>query len=960
MGLRSLCVFVLVFIRLIEAGKESFIVTFQKGITNIDRNVDNQWMEYTDDIPMIQDFTACHWMNTKYFSKELMPVWSYCMIKDESKTNDTVCLQISFIPESKSANRDLKTEIFMPWYRIRGQMNKAIHIPITPFRHRAWNHVCWVYDSHNQCHNIFYNGVDVGKECDDPKKIRKWTSIPGSKYLSMHSFVIGQEQDEVGTYKFDYRQTINGDITEVNIWSRLLSKEIISAIADCRSFKNGDIISWAFDKFSFNNVTGEKVQDLSTLCKEEKTIIISTQKQTFKKARDICQIHGGRLVVPKSKEENDEVIQLLSKHERSCLVQESCVSESRMNNWDCYMDEPVTWIGLKQKGTMWFELDKPQIGINIENLNYTNWDTSGTASGWGDAECAYMKGNGEWRYGTGQKCNSVVLKLCPICYVYGTPVFTFKGFDGVKWIDWNYYMVSNNLGEVEHFDGYKNAKMQKEKGMWKMYPKLPNKLNQNVVLLTNLSLYPMGRFEWHQYGIGESSERAKRVLISFSQCQYDTKFTCSSGHCIDKSKRCDHVKDCNDGSDEKNCSRVLIPLEYSSTKPPENFKSNPVSLKTRINILSIDSIDTQNMVVVLTLEIRVRWIDQRLTYNNLVEKKTNFIPAKAANKIWLPLENVIFVDSVVGEMHKDVTKEVAVRASNANGTNADNSYEDVFYNGTNNELEMTQIFKVPFKCVFDLYNFPFDEENCIFSLKMRRVEKLTTILVKDEPPTIYQGPETIHQFKIGKRTSSTNHTKENSTFSFTIELKRNYMHQMFATYFPTFLLWLLTYATLYIDVDDFDNRFQGSVTAMLVLAALLNSITNSLPRTSYLKLIDLWFFWHTIAIFSVIMFHILLAKVHKSDHYRIYEKGFAANGFVENNSREKNGADDMGSELGSEIGKKDEKGTKNPKEKGCCPSQLFTRIQFNRAAIITLPIISIVFYAYYFIFTTKHHSSRVL
>ena len=54
-------------------------------------------------------------------------------------------------------------------------MNKAVHIPITPYRHRSWNHVCWAYDSHNQCHSIFYNGVDVGQECDDSASIKKWT-----------------------------------------------------------------------------------------------------------------------------------------------------------------------------------------------------------------------------------------------------------------------------------------------------------------------------------------------------------------------------------------------------------------------------------------------------------------------------------------------------------------------------------------------------------------------------------------------------------------------------------------------------------------------------------------------------------------------------------------------------------------------------------------------------------------
>ena len=181
------------------------------------------------------------------------------------------------------------------------------------------------------------------------------------------------------------------------------------------------------------------------------------------------------------------------------------------------------------------------------------------------------------------------------------------------------------------------------------------------------------------------------------------------------------------------------------------------------------------------------------------------------------------------------------------------------------------------------------------------------------------------------------------------------MHQILASFFPTFLLWLLTYATLYIDVDNFDNRFQGSVTAMLVLASLLNSITNSLPRTSYLKLIDLWFFWHTIAIFSVIMFHILLAKVHKSNHYKIYEKHIltTANGFGEK-PIEKNGIEELGSDTDHKDGKEEIK----LKKKGVCLFRICTRIQLNRAAIITLPILSLIFYVYYFIFTTKAHSSR--
>ena len=125
--------------------EESFVVSFQEGIKNIDYHVDNQWMEYTGEIPSIKDFTACHWMNIRYFSKELMPIWSYCMIRDEKERNDTDCLQISFIPVPESANRNVKTQIFLPWYRIKGRVNKATHILLKPFKHRSWNHVCWTY-----------------------------------------------------------------------------------------------------------------------------------------------------------------------------------------------------------------------------------------------------------------------------------------------------------------------------------------------------------------------------------------------------------------------------------------------------------------------------------------------------------------------------------------------------------------------------------------------------------------------------------------------------------------------------------------------------------------------------------------------------------------------------------------------------------------------------------------------
>ena len=50
----------------------------------------------------------------------------------------------------------------------------------------------------------------------------------------------------------------------------------------------------------------------------------------------------------------------------------------------------------------------------------------------------------------------------------------------------------------------------------------------------------------------------------------------------------------------------------------------------------------------------------------------------------------------------------------------------------------------------------------------------------------------------------------------------------------------------------------GTVTALLVLAALLNSISTSLPQTSNFKYIDIWCLWYLANIFIIIIYHIIL------------------------------------------------------------------------------------------------------
>ena len=55
----------------------------------------------------------------------------------------------------------------------------------------------------------------------------------------------------------------------------------------------------------------------------------------------------------------------------------------------------------------------------------------------------------------------------------------------------------------------------------------------------------------------------------------------------------------------------------------------------------------------------------------------------------------------------------------------------------------------------------------------------------------------------------------------------------------------------------------GAGTALLVIVTLLNAINSDLPKTLYMKYIDLWFVWHVIITFFMICYHISLGRILK-------------------------------------------------------------------------------------------------
>ena len=391
-------------------------------------------------------------------------------------------------------------------------------------------------------------------------------------------------------------------------------------------------------------------------------------------------------------------------------------------------------------------------------------------------------------------------------------------------------------------------------------------------MATTYADYPVGRKGWLYKDRSCGMKSFVNTSLTLSLCYPGKDFTCDSGQCIPLAKRCNQLSECADGSDEYNCNLVNVPTSYNKLiSPGLNEKSNgqPIRLFINVNILSIDLIDTVEMCVGITFDTEIKWTDDRLHFENIDHTGKNLISVKSAERFWIPSDNIIHDNAVVGAIIEDTAHRV-IRVTNLTegvSQRTTESVENYLYLGKNTQLIMMQRLKIIYRCTFDVTKFPFDKHRCNFKIELASERNDSVAFVKSSKGKAveYKGPSTWNQFEIHDlRSKFINDAWESTIFEFSIGISRVNMHQMLNLFLPSILLWSLAYSTLFIDLDDFSDRFMGTITALLVLVSLLSSVNEELPKTSYFKFIDLWFLWYISSILFITLFHIFLNHICKN------------------------------------------------------------------------------------------------
>ena len=824
-------------------GKQTFITSFQTDITDNSLATTDVWVEFSAQIPRSKEFTVCHWIKIKFYNSESAAcLWSYCTV--ESPGQKMECLEVCMLSVYHKLSRNL---YFHREIKLKSDDNVDVKkIELRYYRHRTWTHLCWSFSALTGEGKYYHDGTVFGIEKFDVTNDS--FAIKASSEMSDHALIFGQEQDSIRG-SFERGESYIGHLSEFNIWNFTLSDKDISGMASCQTHMKGNVVAWEKSGLITHNVIIEDIEDISNLCKHISKFVIFPHKMKFTEGETTCKLHGGSLAVPKSKPESEAILKIVSKHKKICTKNSNSGSDN------------AVWLGAKQRDHDWYDLvDTSSTG---KPLNYTNTPYATTA---GHSRCAYLRHDGVWQDGR-STCRS--LSLCTVCEIKGIPVFTIKGLCLENDYDWNYYLSFDDVDAIESFEGYQRSRIIYDYDVqaWSFahHSDYSEETEGKMAPETNyLSNHLVGRKTWFIKDPACNLNGSKTTL-AISMCEFSSEFTCSYGDCTDITNRCDYAEQCPDGSDEDFCEWVHIPQTYNvASAPISPAERYPLEIGIKINVENIDSIDTVNMILAVTMKIFLQWNDKLLMFSNLFSGTDNLIPEEKMNLLWHPIRDMIQENAVLGKIEHGNYRMIVYGTTSENQA-VSSPIEDRLFNGSNNRLHLTLSMKTQYRCTFNVKKFPFDQQQCKLIMKINQNRHYKVRFI-DDGNTTYSGEPIVDEFSIGNIYSNATCSNVSTKFIVIIPMSRIAINQFINTFLPTVILWLFVYSTLFISPNEngFNNRFMGSGTALLLIATLINTVKGDLPKTAYMKFIDIWFLWHIISSLIIIVYHIVLDRIREN------------------------------------------------------------------------------------------------
>ncbi|XP_076061383.1 uncharacterized protein LOC143037151 [Oratosquilla oratoria] len=797
-----------------------------------------------------------------------------------------------------------------------------------------WYLWCLVYDHSNNNFTVFLDGKIVDTYMN---------VIEGE--IACNKVLVGQ------SIVTKTSNGLSGKLTQVNIWSRILTLKEMNSIKDCNVNLQGDVLSWKDIELNLTNAEETQIE-LASLCHnslKEKSFFQFTPL-TFAESTYLCEGLGGYLPLPMTQKSIEDHLGYIKDYEDVCFGSKfwgSASDDSKEGKWI------VHTTGQTEDNLPWAK-HEPN-GISFEN-------------------CILIDDVGYHDFGCKRD-------LCSLCTFDLTPSWEMLG--SCEWNEENQYFSSFQMefGNF-YFEGYSDYEIKLVNDTWTWLLAKAKTVVARLVRFPDAYNYPMGRKTWAIENTMCGQQGGRRELL-LTSCP-EGSFTCTDGTCINILQRCDLKYDCRDKSDEKKCFIVQFPEDYATDLPPrptdatterEAGNSGPLRVEMDLVLERID-IDTTSMLMDSTFNLTFTWYDNRIDFRNLKEASyLNQLSEMEEQRIWSP--NVTFKNSIGRKRSiKDVeTYMTVLRYALSKKRNPDLAeeelpdclnlyslrpfgplrirqaselcrlpiwYEDTIlestiagsvhpgtamtnissaaelYEGAFNPIVMSRVYSAVITCDFDLVLYPFDvqvsgpsniknpahcrtnnslsqivdkiihqnyyvvtsivsphqsvgdiravflnghRQHCAMNLEMLSTTA-SYLVFANQSQVSYTGSELLIEYQVGMPRLYGIELGAYSNIVAEVPFARRLGYALLNIYTPSLILLIIAYSTLFFRLDIFEVRIMTALTSLLVMATLFSQVSDSLPKTSYFKMVDVWLLFCIISTFLVIIFHIIIDLIY--------------------------------------------------------------------------------------------------
>lgn len=637
---------------------------------------------------------------------------------------------------------------------------------------------------------------------------------------------------KIGAY--DKEQSYSGNITQINIWSHALTAKEVEGLSNCVFEREGDVAAWRGPWTLHGDVSRLDLPTTKFCRNLEKNKIIVFPDVAYKDASQICRGIGGKIYTPTTQDQYNRFVQ---------RVKTSLGGKIQM----CY----PFWVGISDDNEEggWVEAD----GKTSVDAFWAKNEPDGQIV----QNCATIG-----PHGGGIEDAPCFHKKCAACLVPSDVVWSMFGTCERLPSNTQLRAFQEEPGNL-FFRGYTNYEIRKSGENWHW---IDWRRNKTVAQHKSIGVSPpYGRKKWvleEDYCTNKSGDEIDLLL---THCKRGS-FSCDDATCIDIQQRCDLKLDCLDKSDEKDCKQIRIPAFYRKDIPPPATADSPLPVTMHVTIDKVD-VDTRTMLMFVNFNLNMTWRDPRLQFINLNNDFTfNRMKQEYVNNIWTPKVDFTNTEGNHITQLDDQATMMVTRLGESILGDYSLPEEVELFEGKHSSIHLDRKYSITFQCQFSLKRFPFDEQECSMVLTMLSASHRLVVFDAENSNITFVGNGELVEYTVTKMMPTFSKQGDFSTMHVRVFLDRLWGHILLNVYVPSMLLLFISYLTLYFKTSLFPVRILASLTILLVMCTLFSQVSSMLPKSSYVKLVDVWLLCCICVVLLIIIFHTIIDRLQEEDN----------------------------------------------------------------------------------------------